>query len=130
MNIWCGLGRITKDVEVKYTQGAEPMAIARFTLAVDRTKKGEADFISCVAFQKTAENIGKFFSKGSQIAVTGHIQTGSFQKQDGSKVYTTDVIVDRFDFCGSAEQPKTEAQNDGFMQASMLDLNDGSLPFC
>ena len=89
------IGRLTKDATVRYTTGDKPMAIARFTLAVDREgKKDEADFISCVAFGKTAEFVEKYVNKGRLIGIVGHIQTGSYEK-DGKKVYTTDVIADR-----------------------------------
>ena len=108
------------------------MTIARFTIAINRIKKDEADFISCVAFKKTAEIIEKYCHKGSSVGVTGHIQTGSYQKQDGTKVYTTDVIVDKLDLLGTAEhkpeQPKTEAEQSGFYTIPDS-LNDGQLPF-
>lgn len=102
MNHCAIIGRLTKDPDMK-TSGE--LTIARFTLAVDRIKKGEADFISCVAFGKTAETIEKYLGKGSKIAVEGRIQTGSYDK-DGRKIYTTDVIVEKFDFC---ESKKTES---------------------
>ena len=87
------MGRLTKDPEIKYTQGDNAMAIAKYNLAVDRMKKGEADFISCIAFGKSAEFAEKYLHKGTKIAVTGRIQTGSYTNKDGQKVYTTDVIV-------------------------------------
>ena len=97
-------GRLVRDVELKYTQSGT--AVAKFTTAVDRDNKKKlkeqgqptADFISCIAWGKTAELIGKYFSKGSQIGVTGRLQTGSYTKQDGSKVYTTDVVADKVTF--------------------------------
>lgn len=96
------IGRMTKDPD---TRNAGQTTLAKFNLAVDRKykKEGEAsaDFINCTAFGKTAENIGRFFNKGSQIAVSGRIQTGSYNNKDGQRVYTTDVIVEEFDFCGS-----------------------------
>lgn len=96
------LGRLTADPSVKYSGD---LAIARFTLAVSRRFKKEgqpdADFISCVAFGKTAELIEKYISKGRQLAVGGRIQTGSYEKEDGTRVYTTDVIVENMDFVGS-----------------------------
>ncbi len=100
------IGRLTKDPEVKYTQGQEPMAIARYTLAVDRRRGRQeeqqtADFISCVAFGKGGEFAEKYLHKGTKIAVTGRIQTGSYTKQDGTKVYTTDVVVEEQEFCES-----------------------------
>lgn len=132
MNIFCGTGKLVKDADIRTTNGAEPMTIARFTIAINRIKKDEADFISCVAFKKTAEIIEKYCHKGSSVGVTGHIQTGSYTKQDGTKVYTTDVIVDKLDLLGTAEhkpeQPKTEAEQSGFYNIPDS-LNDGQLPF-
>ncbi len=100
------MGRLTKDPDIRYTQGQNSMAVARFTLAVDRRNKNpdgsrDADFISCVAFRKTAELAEKYFKQGTKLAIRGHIQTGSYQKQDDSRVYTTDVVVDEVDFAES-----------------------------
>ena len=100
------LGRLTRDPEVRYTQGNEPMAVARYSLAVDRQgKKDEnkqnADFISCVAFGKRGEFAEKYLHKGTKIAVCGRLQTGSYTAQDGTKRYTTDVVVDDHYFCES-----------------------------
>lgn len=93
-------GRLTKDVECKYTQSQ--MAVAQFTVAVNRPKKnGEdngADFPRCIAFGKTAENLEKFTAKGRLIAVQGRIQTGSYKNKAGDTVYTTDVVADRVEF--------------------------------
>lgn len=101
MNSVILIGRITKDPEVRYTTGAQAIAVCNFTLAVDRQKKdAQADFIRCIAFGKTAELIGKYITKGRKLAVQGRIQTGSYEK-DGQKVFTTDVIVDRMEFVGS-----------------------------
>lgn len=105
MNTVSLIGRLTKDPEVKYTESQ--LAVCRFSVAINRGKDKDgndrgADFPNCIAFGKTAENIGKFFSKGRLIGVNGRLQTGSYDKEDGSKVYTTDVIVDRFDFCDSS----------------------------
>lgn len=112
------MGRLTKDPDIRYTQGQNQMAVARFTLAVDRRNKNpdgsrDADFISCVAFRKTAELAEKYFKQGTKLAIRGHIQTGSYQKQDGSRVYTTDVVVDEVDFAESKN-----AQNGGTRGAS------------
>lgn len=111
MNLVALIGRLTKDPETRYTTGDNQMAVCRFTLAVDRIGKDKgADFIGCVAFGKTAEVIGKYMSKGRQMAVTGHIQTGSYEK-DGQKRYTTDVIVDRMEFVGSkTEKPQEQME--------------------
>ena len=127
------IGRLTKDAEIRYNND---MAIARFTLAVDRIKEG-TDFINCIAFGKLSTTIEKYTSKGQRIAVEGRIQTGSYAKQDGTKVYTTDVVVERMDLLGS--KPKedkqavekkelNEASNEGFMQIDDA-LEDEGLPF-
>ena len=126
------IGRLTKDVEVRYSQGDSQMAIARFTVAVDRRgKKDEADFISCVAFGKTGEFIEKYFSKGNRIGICGHIQTGSYTDKDNKKVYTTDVIADEAEFVeskGSAETvAKPQTDENGFM--NIPDGIDEDLPF-
>ena len=95
------LGRLTKDPELRYAPGTGT-AVCRFTLAVQRAfKKDEADFINCVAFGKTGETIAQYITKGRQIAVTGSIRTGSYDAQDGTKRYTTDVAVESFEFVGS-----------------------------
>jgi single-strand DNA-binding protein len=130
------IGRVVRDPEVRYTQGAEPMAIARYTLAVDRRKKDEnsADFISCVAFGKSAEFAEKYLHKGIKIAVEGRIQTGSYTNKDGKKIYTTDVVVESTEFAeskNSAQQAPAEPTADmgeGFM--SIPDgVDDEGLPF-
>jgi len=105
MNIVIIKGRLSRDPEVKTT--ASGMTVSRFSVAVDRVaKKGEerkADFISCVAFSNTAQTVAKYLTKGREVALQGRIQTGSYVADDGSKRYTTDVIVDRFEFCGKAD---------------------------
>lgn len=108
MNSVILMGRLTRDPEVRVANGATPMTIARYTLAVDRRRgrsdQGDqptADFISCVAFGKSGEFVEKYLHKGSKILVRGHIQTGSYNKQDGTKVYTTDVVVDEQEFAES-----------------------------
>ena len=111
-------GRPTKDPTANYTPAG--LAVTRFTLAVDRGKDKGADFISCVAFDKTAETIAQYCRKGGKILVTGRIQTGSFDGKNG-KVYTTDVIVNTFEFC----EPKPAERDDGFI--SIADGDD--VPF-
>ena len=93
------MGRLTRDASGRTvnTQNGE-MRTVSFTLAVNRRKKGEADFISCVAWGKKAEAIEKYTHKGDRLSITGRIQTGSYEKQDGTKVYTTDVMVEDFEF--------------------------------
>ena len=129
------IGRLTKDPEVRYSQAAEPMAIARYTLAVDRRfkKDGEAtaDFINCVAFGKLGEFAEKYLKKGTKIAVSGRIQTGSYTNKDGQKVYTTDVVVEEQEFCESKsgnQQDKPKPIDDGFMEVPE-DLSGEDLPF-
>lgn len=132
MNKWIGIGRLTKDAEVRYTQGETPTAVAKYTLAVDRRGKDNGtDFINCVAFGKQGEFAEKYLRKGTKIAVTGRIQTGSYDGKNG-KVYTTDVVVEEHYFCESRQtaepnQPKTYTNNDGFM--NIPDGLDEELPF-
>lgn len=99
------MGRLTRDPDIRYTQGNEPMAIARYTLAVDRRTKREneqtADFISCVAFAKIAEFAERYLKQGIKIVVEGRIQTGSYTNKDGQKVYTTEVVVENCEFAES-----------------------------
>ena len=106
------MGRMTKEADIKYTQGEKPMCIARYTLAVDRRykKQGEqtADFITCVAFGKTAEFVEKYCHKGTKLAIVGHITTGSYTNRDGQKVFTTEVTVDEQEF---AESKAASSQN-------------------
>ena len=90
-------GRLTKDIELKGNE----KKVTHFSIAVPRQKKGECDFITCVAFEKTAEFLQKYFKKGQELIVAGHIQTGSYQDKDGKTVYTTDVVVNEVEFCGS-----------------------------
>ena len=112
MNIAIITGRLTRDPEIKSTQGEKPMCIARYSLAVDRRFKREgeptADFLNCVAFGKNGEFAEKYLRKGVKINVTGHIQTGSYTNRDGQKVYTTDIVVDSSEFC---ESKATSQQN-------------------
>ena len=97
------MGRLTRDPEVRYTSGEKAMAVARYTLAVDRRGKGErnADFIPCVAFDKAAEFAEKYFRQGMRVLVSGRIQTGSYTNREGQKVYTTQVILEDQEFADS-----------------------------
>ena len=100
------MGRLTRDPEVRYSQGDRQMAIARYTLAVDRRRSANntdsaADFIPCVAFDRSAEFAERYFRQGTKVLVTGRIQTGSYTNRDGVKVYTTEVIVDEQEFAES-----------------------------
>lgn len=100
------MGRLTRDPEVRYSSGENQMAIARYTLAVDRkfnrnAEDQNADFIGCVAFGRSGEFAEKYFRKGIKIAITGRIQTGSYTNKDGQKVYTTEVVVEEQEFAES-----------------------------
>lgn len=105
------MGRMTKDADIKYTNGDKPMCIARYTLAVDRrykTSNQNADFIPCVAFGKNGEFIEKYCHKGTKLAIVGHITTSSYTNRDGQRVYTTEVTIDEQEF---AESKAAQAQN-------------------
>lgn len=125
------MGRLTRDPEVRYSQGDEPMAVARYTLAVDRRGRRDdnngqnADFISCVAFARNAEFAEKYLRKGIKIAITGRIQTGSYNDREGRKVYTTDVVVEDQEFAES--KSSQNSQNGGNRQAptEQPDAGDG-----
>lgn len=138
------MGRLTKDPDIRYSQSDNSQAIARYTLAVDRRFHREgneqnADFIGCVAFGKSAEFAEKYLHKGTKIVVEGRIQTGSYTKQDGTKVYTTDVVVENQEFAESKRAAASEnSENsqpapaptedaDGFM--TIPDGVDEELPF-
>ena len=119
MNRWVGIGRLTRDADVRYTQNqsGENMAIARYTLAIDRRgKDAGADFISCVAFGKNAEFAEKYLHQGMKIAVSGRIQTGNYTNKDGQKIYTTDVVVEEQEFCESKASDQPKEQNNGFVK--------------
>lgn len=137
------MGRLTRDAEIRYSQGENSTAISRFNLAVDRRFKRDgdeqtADFISCVAFGKIAEFMEKFGHKGTKFVLEGRIQTGSYTNKDGQRVYTTDVVVENIEFAESksnsgnsgngnaAPQPAPEGA-DGFM--NIPEGIDEELPF-
>nr|DAT17770.1 MAG TPA: Single strand binding protein [Caudoviricetes sp.] len=132
------MGRLTRDPEVRYTQGQDSMAIARYTLAVDRATKGEnqaADFIPCVAFNKAGGFAEKYFRQGMRVLVSGRIQTGSYTNKEGQRVYTTEVIVDTQEFADSKgagdsnyHTSASSASNDGFMNIPD-GVDDEGLPF-
>ncbi|WP_394898961.1 single-stranded DNA-binding protein [Clostridium paraputrificum] len=126
------IGRLTKDPELRFTEGSG-MAVSRFTVAVNRQfKKDETDFINCVAFGKTAETISQYLTKGRQIAVIGSIRTGSYDAQDGTKRYTTDVAVESFEFIGNNGQANTQgnSSDDAFgAYDDIIPVDDGDMPF-
>lgn len=120
------MGRLTRDPEIRYTQGENATAVARYTLAVDRRFQKDAqqtaDFISCVAFSRQAEFAEKWLKQGTKMCIIGRIQTGSYTNKDGVKVYTTDVVVAEQEFAESkknanaGERPDpSAASGDGFM---------------
>ena len=145
------MGRLTRDPEIRYSQGETASAVARYTLAVDRRFKRQndeqtADFISCVSFGKTAEFIERYLKQGTKVVGCGRIQTGSYTNREGQKVYTTDVVIEEIEFAesknaaansgfdnGGYSQPSTarpepsQAAGDGFM--NIPDGIDEELPF-
>lgn len=137
------MGRLTREPEIRYSQGDNAMAIARYTLAVDRRRRsnnGEeatADFISCVAFDRLAEFAEKYLHQGTKIVVAGRIQTGSYTNKDNQKVYTTDVVIEECEFAESKSSSTGETQGrptpeqanaDGFINIPD-GVEDEGLPF-
>ena len=129
------IGRLTKDPEIRYSNGDNPMMIANFTLAVNRRMPNaqgeyEADFIRCVSFGKTAEFADKYFRQGTKIAVCGRIQTGSYTNRKKKKIYTTVVVVEEQEFAESRKdkQDTPSEKNDGFTNIPDGSLDD-ELPF-
>lgn len=126
------IGRLTKDPDLKYISGTDT-AVTSFTLAVNRSFKKEgqpdADFIRCVCYGKRAETIAKHFTKGRLIAISGRIQTGSYEK-DGVKVFTTDIIVEDFQFIESKNASSGEAgPSDYNVPDDITPVDDGDIPF-
>ncbi len=126
------MGRLTRDPEVRYTQGDNQMAIARYTLAVDRRGRGNAsngeqtaDFIQCIAFGKSGEFAEKYCHQGTKLVVTGHIQTGSYTNKDGQKVYTTDVIVEDQEFAESKASSENSGNNNNSRPATASSHQNG-----
>ena len=141
------MGRLTRDPDIRYSQGENAMAIARYTLAVDRRVRRDAagseqtaDFISCVAFAKLAEFAERYLHQGTKLVVEGRIQTGSYTNKDGQKVYTTEVVVENCEFAeskgaaseggsyGSSRPEPVNAAGDGFMNIPD-GVEDEGLPF-
>ncbi|MFI3214215.1 MAG: single-stranded DNA-binding protein [Eubacteriales bacterium] len=139
------MGRLTRDPEVRYSQGESATAVARFSLAVDRrfnrnNAEGQtADFINCVAFGRQGEFVEKYIHKGTKVVLTGRIQTGSYTNREGVKVYTTDIVAEEIEFAESKASSSTESSSytnnrpapapagDGFM--NIPDGIDEELPF-
>lgn len=103
------IGRLTKDPQLSFSKG-KGTAIAKLTVAVNRIQKGEADFINCVAFGKTAETIGNYMTKGSQIAINGEIRVDNYKKEDGTWVNNTNVLINKFEFVGGGKQGNTSKE--------------------
>ena len=140
------MGRLTRDPDIRYSQGENAMAVARYTLAVDRRGRKDgsseqtADFISCVSFGKVAEFAERYLRQGTKIVAEGRIQTGSYTNKDGQKVYTTDVVVENCEFAesknsasdagnySSSRPEPTSAAGDGFMNIPD-GVEDEGLPF-
>ena len=127
------IGRLTKDPELRYAPGSGT-AICRFTLAVPRQfKKDETDFINCIAFNKPGETIAQCLTKGRQLAIAGNIRTGSYDAQDGTKRYTTDVIIESFQFIGNSNSNNQGAWNPpedtGIGFGEEVPIDDGDMPF-
>lgn len=142
------IGRLTRDPDIRWTQGQDQKCVARFTLAVDRryskkesNEQQTADFISCIAWQKTAEFMEKYIKQGTKIALEGRIQTGSYTNKDNQKVYTTDVVAENVEFAESkgsgqsreqnenkSQSRQPEADKDGFMNIPD-GVEDEDLPF-
>lgn len=136
------MGRLTREPEVRYSQGDNASAVARFSLAVDRRFKKDgdqtADFINCVAFGKTAEFIEKYGHKGTKFVVEGRIQTGNYTNKDGQKIYTTDVVVEQVEFTeskntsGEGSTADSTSNNSASTDTSFMNIPDGideELPF-
>ena len=123
------IGRLTREPEVRYSQGENASAVARYTLAVDRRFKREgeatADFISCVSFGKGAEFAEKYLHQGVKIAVTGRIQTGSYTNKDGVKVYTTDVVVEEQEFAESKKSQNYDMSGEAPAGDGFMNVQDG-----
>ena len=137
------MGRLTRDPEVRYSSGEKSMAIARYTLAVDRGfKRGgdsteqTADFIPCIAFDKAGEFAEKYFRQGMRVLISGRIQTGRYTNKEGQKVYTTEIIIDTQEFAdskgentgGRSKKQEANVDADGFMNIPD-GVDDEGLPF-
>lgn len=133
------IGRLTKDIDLKYTNSQ--MAIGRFTLAINRKMTKEkrqeaernnlptADFIGCIAFGKTAETLSHYVGKGNQLAIEGHIQTGSYENKEGQRIYTTDVIVDGFTFIDARDKSGGDSEVQDQNYDGFFPVNNDDIPF-
>lgn len=130
------IGRLTRDVEMRYSSNNNNTAVARYTLAVNRQYKREneqeADFLRCIAFGRTAELAERYLAKGMKVAVEGRIQTGSYTNREGQKVYTTDIVVERQEFLEKRTDNSPAAPDTPYDENSFMDIPDGideELPF-
>lgn len=133
------VGRLTKDVELRYSTGEKATAFAKFTVAVNRKFKNkdgnyDADFINCSAIGSTAEFVGKYFTKGMAIGLTGEIRTGSYTNKEGAKVYTTEVVADKVEFVESKGNKVNTTNNDLAQMENDIfqpvdDEDEDSIPF-
>ncbi len=106
------IGRFVRDIEMRYTQSAEPLAVGKFTIALERANKNDGDgvdFINCTVFGKRAETMAKFFKKGNKVALIGHLRVDKYQNKEGQTVYNTGVVIDEFEFVES-KQASEQAQ--------------------
>ena len=128
------VGRLTRDPDLRFGAGSGT-AVVRFTVAVTRAmKRDEADFINCIAFGKMGETIAQYFTKGKQIAISGNIRTGSYDAKDGTKRYTTDVVVETFEFINNGKKDEVNNGMENSFDNSnsyedMMPIDDGDIPF-
>ena len=125
MNNFTGIGRLTKDVEVTTTQNNKK--VAKFTIAINKYRDG-ADFLNCVAWEKTAEVLERYTQKGSQIGIVGRVETRNYEDKTGNRVYITEIIVNQVELLGSKSENKQESyskQDDSYV----LDISNDDLPF-
>lgn len=128
------IGRLTKNPDLRFA-AANGNAVVRFTIAVARAmKKDEVDFINCIAFGKMGETIAQYFTKGKQIAISGNIRTGSYDAKDGTKRYTTDVVIETFEFINNGKKDKVNNGMENSFDNSnshedMVSIDDGDMPF-
>lgn len=127
------IGRLTKDPDLRFASSGT--AVTRFTVAVNRQmKRDEADFINCIAFGKAGEAIAQYLTKGRQIAISGNIRTGSYNAKDGTKRYTTDVVVETFEFINNGKKDEVNNGMENSFDNSnsyedMMPIDDGDIPF-
>ena len=127
------MGRLTRNPDIRYSQGEKATCVARYTLAVNRRFRREgdqdADFINCVAFGRQGEFAEKYLKQGTKIVISGRIQTGSYTNRDGVKVYTTDVVIDRFEFVGGKNEGQAPSNNQASFGNDIVPDNDIDCPF-